>query len=221
MLRSIGDIARAEGEDLRDDEMALSCLQVFALGGLKGEADAANSGYFAVRGLLAKSVAEAARFIVDRGVLAEGGPVLVRLLTQIASRFGVVVTQKFAAQAVPIVGALGGAAVNYAFIDHFQEIARGHFTVRRLERRYALRRPQRSLRPGRRVKVELTGTPSFRLDGRRALVTGAGRGIGLAAASALAEAGAVVSLAARTVGETEQAAALIRARGCATAGRIV
>jgi EcsC protein family len=73
MLRSIGDIARAEGEDLRDPETALSCLQVFALGGLKGEADAANSGYFAVRGLLAKSVAEAARFIVDRGVLAEGG----------------------------------------------------------------------------------------------------------------------------------------------------
>jgi hypothetical protein len=136
MLRSIGDIARAEGEDLRDPETALSCLQVFALGGLKGEVDAANSGCFAVRGLLAKSVAEATRFIVDRGVLAEGGPVLVRLLAQIASRFGVVVTQKLAAQAVPIIGALGGAAVNYAFIDHFQEIARGHFTVRRLERRY-------------------------------------------------------------------------------------
>jgi hypothetical protein len=136
MLRSIGDIARAEGEDLRDPETALSCLQVFALGGLKGDADAANSGYFAVRGLLAKSVAEAARFIVDRGVLAEGGPVLVRLLAQVASRFGVVVTQKLAAQAVPVIGALGGAAVNYAFIDHFQEIARAHFTVRRLERRY-------------------------------------------------------------------------------------
>jgi EcsC protein family len=136
MLRSIGDIARAEGEDLRDPETALSCLQVFALGGLEGEADAANSGYFAVRGLLAKSVAEAARFIVDRSVLAEGGPVLVRLLAQIASRFGFVVTQKLAAQAVPLVGALGGAAVNYAFIDHFQEIARAHFTVRRLERRY-------------------------------------------------------------------------------------
>jgi EcsC protein family len=132
----IGDIARAEGEELRDPETALSCLQVFALGGLKGETDAANSGYFAVRGLLAKSVAEAARFIVDRGVLAEGGPVLVRLLAQIASRFGIVVTQKVAAQAVPVIGALGGAAVNYAFIDHFQEIARAHFTVRRLERRY-------------------------------------------------------------------------------------
>ena len=109
---------------------------MFALGGLKGEADAANSGYFAVRGLLAKSVVEAARFIVDRGVLAEGGPVLVLLLAQIASRFGVVVIQKLAAQAVPVIDGLGGAAVNYAFIDHFQEIARAHFTVRRLERRY-------------------------------------------------------------------------------------
>jgi EcsC protein family len=37
---------------------------------------------------------------------------------------------------VPVIGAFGGAAVNYAFIDHFQEIARAHFTVRRLERRY-------------------------------------------------------------------------------------
>ena len=61
---------------------------------------------------------------------------LVRLIAQIASRFGVVVTQKLAAQAVPLVGALGGAAVNYAFIDHFQEVARAHFVVRRLERRY-------------------------------------------------------------------------------------
>ena len=73
MLRSIGDVARSEGEDLTDPETALNCLQVFALGGLKGGADAANSGYFAVRGLLAKSVAEAARYVVDRGVLAEGG----------------------------------------------------------------------------------------------------------------------------------------------------
>jgi hypothetical protein len=78
MLRSIGDIPRAEGEALRDPETALSCLQGFALGGLKGDADTANSGYFAVRGLLAKSVAEAARFTVDRGVVAEGGPMPVR-----------------------------------------------------------------------------------------------------------------------------------------------
>ncbi len=61
--------------------------------------------------------------------------------------------------------------------------------------------------------VDLTKTASFRLDGRRALVTGAGRGIGLTAAAALADAGAHVTFAARTEKEIEDAAAAIRARG--------
>ena len=61
-------------------------------------------------------------------------------------------------------------------------------------------------------------TPSFRLDGRRAIVTGAGRGIGLAAAAALAEAGAEVTLVSRTLSEVEAAAAQI-GKG-ATAARI-
>jgi hypothetical protein len=136
MLRSIADIARSEGEDPSDPETALSCVQVFALGGRPGATDPSESGYFAVRGVLAKSVTQAARFIAERGVIEGGGPVLVRFITQVASRFGMVVTQKLAAQAVPVIGALGGAAVNYAFIEHFQEVARGHFTVRRLERLY-------------------------------------------------------------------------------------
>jgi NAD(P)-dependent dehydrogenase (short-subunit alcohol dehydrogenase family) len=61
--------------------------------------------------------------------------------------------------------------------------------------------------------VELAALPSFRLDGKRALVTGGGRGIGLAAASALAQVGAHVTLAARTQAEIEAAAQAIRARG--------
>ena len=136
MLRSIADIAQREGEDLSDPETALSCVEVFALGGRAGSDDASESGYFAVRGMLAKTVAEAARFVAERGVIKEGAPILLKFVTQVAARFGLVVTQKVAAQTLPIVGALGGAAVNYAFIDHFQDVALGHFTVRRLERLY-------------------------------------------------------------------------------------
>jgi hypothetical protein len=86
--------------------------------------------------MLAKTVTEAARFIAERGFVEQGAPVLIRFIAQVASRFGAVVTQKVAAQALPIIGALGGAAVNYAFIEHFQEMAKGHFIVRRLERAY-------------------------------------------------------------------------------------
>jgi EcsC protein family len=136
MLRSIADIAQSEGEDLSDPEAVLSCVEVFALGGRTGSADASESGYFAVRGMLAKTVTEAARFVAERGVIMEGVPILLKFVTQVAARFGLVVTQKVAAQALPVVGALGGAAVNYAFIAHFQDVARGHFTVRRLERVY-------------------------------------------------------------------------------------
>jgi NAD(P)-dependent dehydrogenase (short-subunit alcohol dehydrogenase family) len=67
----------------------------------------------------------------------------------------------------------------------------------------------------------LPRTPSFRLDGRRALVTGAGRGIGLAAAAALAQAGAEVVLAARSATEVEEAAAAIRAEGGAASALVL
>jgi NAD(P)-dependent dehydrogenase (short-subunit alcohol dehydrogenase family) len=65
------------------------------------------------------------------------------------------------------------------------------------------------------MTMDLPSSPSFRLDGRRALVAGASSGIGLACASALAEAGAAVTIAARRRAELDEVAAAMRARGWA------
>jgi hypothetical protein len=54
----------------------------------------------------------------------------------VAARFGIVVSEKVAAQAIPLIGGLGGLLINTVFIDHFQDMARGHFTIRRLEKVY-------------------------------------------------------------------------------------
>jgi EcsC protein family len=136
MLRSIADIARSEGERLRTPEAKLACLEVFALGGPSKSDDASESAYFLMRGALAKSVSDAARHIAQSGLVEQGAPAIVRFITQLATRFGVNVSEKVAAQAVPIIGAAGGLVINVLFIDHFQEMARGHFIVRRLERTY-------------------------------------------------------------------------------------
>ena len=136
LLRSIAEIAREEGEDLSVPEAAFACIEVFALGGQGGGEAAFESGYFTVRAALAKSVSDSARFVAAQGVAALPAPVVARLISQIAARFGIVVSEKVAAQAAPILGAIGGAAVNAAFADHFQTLARGHFIVRRLERQH-------------------------------------------------------------------------------------
>lgn len=136
MLRSIADIARSEGERLRTPGAKLACLEVFALGGRSKSDDASESAYFLIRGALANSVSEAAGYITERTLVEEGAPAIVRFITQLATRFGVNVSQKVAAQAVPLIGAAGGGVINVLFIDHFQEMARGHFIIRRLERTY-------------------------------------------------------------------------------------
>jgi hypothetical protein len=73
---------------------------------------------------------------VERGVAQETAPPVIRFIAQIAARFGVPVSEKAMAQSLPIVGAAGGALINTLFIDHFQDVGRGHFIVRRLERTY-------------------------------------------------------------------------------------
>jgi hypothetical protein len=136
MLRSIADIARAEGERIRDPAVKLACLEVFALGGAGRADDAVDTSYFFVRAALAREVSEAAAYLAEKGIVQEGAPAIVRLIAQIGSRFGVLVSEKIAAEAVPLIGAVGGALVNTVFSNHFQNMARGHFIVRRLERAY-------------------------------------------------------------------------------------
>lgn len=134
MLRSIADVARSEGEDLTSAEARIECVQVLALGGPSGNDDAADAGYFATRAAMAKAVSEAIRHVAEKGLAQRKGAVLVQLIAQVASRFSVNVSEKAMAQAVPLVGAVGGAVINTLFIEHFQAMARGHFMIRRLER---------------------------------------------------------------------------------------
>ncbi|VCU68770.1 EcsC protein family protein [Pigmentiphaga humi] len=136
MLRSIADIARSEGEDLRVPEARLECLHVLALGGTSKRDDAADAGYFASRAALAQAIASAGQYLAQKGAVKGSAPVLVKLIGDIAARFSVAVSEKAIAQSVPVIGAIGGGAINALFIDHFQDMGRGHFTVRRLERAY-------------------------------------------------------------------------------------
>jgi hypothetical protein len=138
MLRSIADIARSEGHDLNLPATKLSCLEVFALGGPKKADDSSETGYWAVRAALAKSLSEAATLLTERGVLEKSAPAALRLITAIASRFGVIVSEELAAKAIPIVGAAGGSIINVLFMNHFQDMARGHFIIRRFEQQYGI-----------------------------------------------------------------------------------
>jgi EcsC protein family len=135
MLRSIAEIAQHEGEDLSQIEARLACLEVFAFG-TKRSSDNLDVGYYAARALISKYTSDVAALVLERGAIDASAPVVASLVSEIVSRFGLVVSDKVAAGAVPILGAVGGATVNVIFMDHFQRIARGHFTLRRLERSY-------------------------------------------------------------------------------------
>ncbi len=136
VLRSIADIARSEGHDISRLEVKLACLEVLALGGHGDHDDVPGEGYWAVRGVLGKSISEAAAYIAEKGLIDEGAPPLAKLITKIAARFSTVVTEELAAKAVPIVGAVAGGTINLLFMQHFQTLATGHFIVKRLEAKY-------------------------------------------------------------------------------------
>jgi len=146
MMRSVADVARSEGFDLRELSTRHACLEVFALGGNATGDDASETGYYITRGFTAEvmrhlSAELAGRAASGGGVMIgltpkEAGKWLAKIVEKVAARFGVVVTEKFAAQAVPIIGAVTGATLNTMFTDYYQDMARGHFIVRRLERTY-------------------------------------------------------------------------------------
>jgi hypothetical protein len=136
MLHSIVEIARSKGEDLTSAESGLACLEVFALGPQNDHREAQESAYYATRTAMAQVTREAASFLARKGIVKESGPALMSFLGRIASRFGLEVSEKVAAEIIPIAGAVGGLTLNVLFSRHFQSLAEGHFTVRRLERKY-------------------------------------------------------------------------------------
>lgn len=148
MMRSIVDVARSEGFAIADLDVQKACVEVFALGGKSKKDDASDSGYYASRGMLAETIKHTTKELVglasQRGgegaakVLgaSQVGASLAKLIDAVATRFGIVITEKMAAQIVPVLGAATGAAINTLFTDHYQDMARGHFIVRRLEKKY-------------------------------------------------------------------------------------
>jgi len=150
MLHSIAGIAAREGEDLRNPEAALACLQVLAFDPDSSANGAIESAYYATRAALAQVTRDAAAYVAQKGLAKEGAPALVSFLAKVAARFGLEVSEKVAAQLIPVAGAAGGLALNVLFTGHFQRLAEGHFTVRRLERKYGsdlVRREYELVRP--------------------------------------------------------------------------
>ncbi len=116
ILRSIAEVARDSGEDLAAEETRRACLEVLAFGGPGNADDEAEMGYWATRiGVNHLTI----------NLLVKGA----------ASRFGLVVSDKLLAQAVPLAGAVTGGLLNYAFTEYYQSMARVHFCLRGLERR--------------------------------------------------------------------------------------
>jgi hypothetical protein len=91
-------------------------------------------GYYASRTLISRLAANATSILLERGTANVSAPVVSSLVGEIATRFGVVVTERSAVSALPVLGAVGGATVNMIFMNHFQRVASGHFAIRKLER---------------------------------------------------------------------------------------
>ena len=142
MMRAVADIARAEGFSLADFETRAECVQIFGMD--SGEAESPGQHYFAMKEVLRQVVSLTASGLAanaaSRGINGfssqEAASVLVKLIEAVAARFGVVITEKVAAQLVPVLGAVTGATINTLFTNHYQDLAKVYFTIKRLEQKY-------------------------------------------------------------------------------------
>jgi hypothetical protein len=116
ILRSIAEVARDAGEDVSSEETKRVCLEILAFGGPSPADDETEIGYWATR----------------IGI----NHIAVNLLIKSAGdRFGLIISDKLLTQAVPVVGAVAGGVLNYAFTDYYQTMARIQFCLRSLDRR--------------------------------------------------------------------------------------
>lgn len=115
LMRAIQGIAAEQGFDPASDEVRLECLRVFAAAGPLAADDGTDMAFMAARVTLT-------------------GASLQSLIAKVAPKLAAVLGQKLAAQAAPVLGAIAGAGINYAFTSYYQDIARVHFGLKRLAR---------------------------------------------------------------------------------------
>lgn len=144
IMRAVADIARSEGFDVNDIETKRMCLEVFSLGGITKADDGSDTGYYFTRMALNEVMKsfnkEMSKLVVEKGISrltpAQVGAMMAKLVEAVAAKFGIVITGKIASQVVPVVGAVTGATINSLFVDYYQDMALGHFTIKRLEKKY-------------------------------------------------------------------------------------
>ncbi|MEM7180261.1 MAG: EcsC family protein [Spirochaetota bacterium] len=136
MVRSIADIARSFGENYHEIGTKYACLEVFAFGDDVLDEETGDVGYYATRAALTNSFEDSSIYIAQKGVAGMGAPLIAQIITKIAIHYQRVIAVALTTKLVPIVGAIMGASINYLFIEHFQEKAMGHFTIRQMERKY-------------------------------------------------------------------------------------
>ncbi|WP_163849079.1 EcsC family protein [Pseudooceanicola aestuarii] len=113
LLRAIQGVAAEHGFDPAEENVQFDCIQVFAAAGPLGRNEGADMAFLTSR-------------------VAITGTTVQSLITRVAPRLAQVLGQKLAAQTVPVLGAMAGAATNFAYTSYYQEIAHVHFGLRRL-----------------------------------------------------------------------------------------